>query len=138
MKANVFDIAALLLAASAVGLAGWKRHVVRDRRRILSAIGNALSSRAPLRIGVLAGAAYLALFLIPGGRGGRVHILFGRIVWNASPGEVGAGVLLALLVALSMALFVYGAFLPPGQRPGSRNGYGIAGSMLAALAAFCP
>ena len=138
MKTNVFDLTILLLAATAVGLAGWKRHVVRDRLLILSAIGNALSARAPFRVGVLAGVAYVSLFLILGGRGGRIHILFGRIVWNTSPGEIVVGILLAALVALSMTLFVYGACLPAEKRPGGGNSYGIAGSMLAALAAFCP
>lgn len=138
MKVNVFDITTVLLAAAAVGLAGWKRHVVRDRRLVFSAIRNALSARSAFWIGVLAGVAYLALFLIPGGRGGRVHILFGRIVWNATPGELAVGLSLAVLVALSMSLFVYAACLPGGKRPQSKNGYGIAGSMLAALAAFCP
>lgn len=138
MTMNIVDLAILLLAAAAVGLAGWNRHVIRDRRLILSAVRNALSARAPFRIGVLAGIAYLALFLIPGGRGGRVHILFGRIVWNTSPGEMAVGILLAVLVMLSMSLFVYAASLPGEKRPGSHNGYGLAGSMLAALAAFCP
>lgn len=138
MKVHFIDIAILSIAAVAVGLAGWKRHVLRDRRLILSAVRKALSAPAPLRIGILAGVAYMALFLIPGGRSGRVHILFGRIIWDTSPGEIAVGILLAALVAISMALFVYGACLPGRMRPGSGNGYGIAGSMLAALAAFCP
>ena len=138
MRAAYFDIAIILLAAAAIGVAGWKRHVVRDRSLIVSAIRNALSARWPFRIGSLAGIAYLTLFLIAGGKGGRVHILFGRVVWNTSPGEIAVGILLAALVTLSMALFVYGACLPGQKPPGSGNSYGIAGSMLAALAAFCP
>jgi hypothetical protein len=138
MVTSVFDEIALLLAAIVVVIAIKKWHIIRDRRSILAVVRNALKERKARWIGILAGVFYLAVFMIPGGKGGRIHILFGRLVWNASPGEALAGILLAILVMLSMALFVYGVRVMGAKQTGKKGGAGFFGSLLALLAAFCP
>jgi hypothetical protein len=138
MATWALDITALLMAAIAVGIAVWKWHVVRDRGPILSVIRNALQERKALWIGIAAAVFYLAVFMILGGRGGRIHFMFGRVIWNTSPGDVLAGILLALLVMLSMALFIYGIRVMGARMSGRQGSVGIFGSLLALLAAFCP
>ena len=138
MVTLLLDEAALVLAVIAVGIAVRKWHAVRDRRLILSVMRNALKERKALWIGILTAVFYLAVFMILGGQGGRVHLLFGRVIWNTSPGDVLVGILLALLVMLSMALFIYGVQVMGARRSGRQGGMGIIGSVLALLAAFCP
>jgi len=138
MVTMVFDEIVLLVAAIAVAAAVKKWHVIRDGRLVLTVIGNALKERKALWTGIVTAVLYLAVFLILGGRGGRVHILFGRVVWNTSPGDMLAGILLAALVMLSMTLFVYGVHVMGAGRSGTQGGIGIIGSLLALLAAFCP
>ena len=134
----MYDEIALLLAVIAVSVAMWKWHIIRDRRLILSVIQNALKERKAFWIGVLVAVFYLAIFMILGGKGGRIHILFGRLIWNTSPGDMLTGILLGILVMLSMALFVYGVGVMGAKRSGKRGGIGFIGSLLALLAAFCP
>ena len=74
----------------------WKWHIIRDRRFILSVIQNALKERKAFWIGILTAVFYLAVFMILGGRGGRIHILFGRLIWNTSPGDMLTGILLGV------------------------------------------
>ncbi|MBN2241749.1 MAG: hypothetical protein JW793_03590 [Acidobacteria bacterium] len=138
MMALLFDETALLLAVIAVSVAARKWHVVRDRGRIFSVMRTALKDRKALWAGILTAVLYLAVFMILGGQGGRIHILFGRVIWNTSPGDMLAGILLALLVMLSMALVVYGAGVMGAKKTGRQGGMGLAGSLLALLAAFCP
>ena len=133
----MYDKIALLLAVIAVCTALWKWRIIRDRRLILSVIQNALKERKALWIGILTAVFYLAVFVILGGRGGRIHLLFGRLIWNTSPGDMLTGILLALLVMLSMALFVYGVHVMGAKRSGKKGGIGFIGSLLALLAAFC-
>ena len=128
----------ILLAVAIVGIAIRKWHVFRDRQQILSVIQNALKERKALWIGILTAVFYLAVFMILGGQGGRVHLLFGRVIWNTSPGDVLAGILLAILVMISMALFVFGVPLMGAKQSGKKSGMGFFGSLLALLAAFCP
>jgi protein-S-isoprenylcysteine O-methyltransferase Ste14 len=134
----LLDEAALVLAVIAVGIAVRKWHAVRDRRLLLSVMRNALKERKALWVGILTAVFYLAIFMILGGQGGRVHLLFGRVIWNTSPGDMLAGILLALLVMLSMALFIYGVQVMGARWSGRQGGMGIIGSVLALLAAFCP
>jgi hypothetical protein len=138
MGVNALDLTMLLLAGILIVISAWKWHIVRDRSPILAVIRNAFSARASLWVGILAGIAYMAVFMILGGRGGRVHVLFGRVIWNTTVGEVLVGVLMSVLVTLSMSLFVFGAGVLGAQRSGRKGGIGIAGSLLAMLAAFCP
>lgn len=138
MVTFVFDEIALLLAVIAVGIAIRKWHIVRDRLLILSVLRNALKKRKALWVGMLTGFIYLAVFLIPGGKGGRIHILFGRLIWNTSPGEVLIGILLALLVMLSMSMFIFGIGVMGAKQSGKKGSIGFFGSLLALLAAFCP
>jgi hypothetical protein len=138
MVTMMTDKIALLLAVIAVSVAIWKWHIIRDRRLILSVIQNALKERKAFWIGVLAAVFYLGVFMILGGKGGRIHILFGRLIWNTSPGDMLTGILLGILVMLSMALFVYGVGVMGAKRSGKRGGIGFIGSLLALLAAFCP
>jgi protein-S-isoprenylcysteine O-methyltransferase Ste14 len=134
----LLDEAALVLAVIAVGIAVRKWHAVRDRRLLLSVMLNALKERKALWVGILTAVFYLAIFMILGGQGGRVHLLFGRVIWNTSPRDMLAGILLALLVMLSMALFIYGVQVMGARWSGRQGGMGIIGSVLALLAAFCP
>ncbi|MBN2320061.1 MAG: hypothetical protein JXR49_13325 [Acidobacteria bacterium] len=138
MVTLLFDEIALLLAVFAVAVAVKKWHVVRDRRQILLVIQLALKERKALWVGIVTAVLYLAVFMILGGQGGRVHILFGRVIWNTSPGDLLPGILLALLVMLSMALTIYGIRVMGAKKSGRQGGMGIIGSLLALMAAFCP
>ena len=128
----------ILLAVVVVGIAIKKWHIIRDRQQILSVIKNALKERKALLSGILIALFYLAVFMILGGKGGRVHVLFGRLIWNTAPGEVLTGLLLAILVMISMALFVFGVRLMGARQSGKQSGIGFFGSLLALLVAFCP
>jgi len=128
----------LLLAVTVIAFAAAKWHILKDRRLILSTIGNALKERKSLRAGAVLGLSYLALFMILGGKGGRIHMLFGRLVWNTTLPEVLTGVALAALVTVSTALFVYGAHLNGLARSGEKGALGLLGSLMAVLASFCP
>ena len=132
------DIIASVLAVAAIAFAARRWHIVQDHRLILSVIKSALTERKALGIGILAGIVYLAVFLILGGRGGRIHFMFGRLIWNTTPGEMLTGFFLAILVMISMALFVYGVRVMGGNQAGKKSGIGFFGSFLALLAAFCP
>jgi protein-S-isoprenylcysteine O-methyltransferase Ste14 len=128
----------ILLALIVVGIAIKKWNIIRDRRQILSVIQTALKERKALLSGILIAVFYLAVFMILGGKGGRIHVLFGRVIWNTTPGEVLTGLLLAMLVMISMALFVFGVRLMGAKQTGKKSGMGFFGSLLALLAAFCP
>jgi hypothetical protein len=128
----------ILPAVVSVGLAVWKWHIIRDRRLILSTIGAAVKERKAFWIGTLAGVIYMAVFMILGGKGGRIHVLFGRLVLNATAGEILAGLLLGFLVMISMTLFVYGIQVMGPARPGKEGGIRLFAAFLAVLAAFCP
>jgi hypothetical protein len=128
----------LLLAAIVVAIAIKKWHIIRDRQQILSVIKNALKERKALLSGILMAVFYLAVFMILGGKGGRIHVLFGRLVWNTEPGEVLTGLLLAMLVMVSISLFVFGVRLMGAKQSGKKSGAGFFGSLLALLVAFCP
>ncbi len=128
----------ILLAAALLLTAVKKWHIIRERRKIFAVIANALKQRKALLTGILAGIFYLAVFMILGGKGGRIHILFGRVIWNTTAGEILTGILLAILVMISMALFVFGIGLMGAKQSGKKSGMGFFGSMLALLAAFCP
>ena len=138
MVTLLFDEIALAVAVIAVAVAVRKWHVVRDRRQIFSVIQTALTERKALWIGILAAVFYLAVFMILGGQGGRIHVMFGRVIWNTSPGDLLPGILLALLVMLSMSLVIYGAGVMGAKKTGRQGGMGLIGSLLALLAAFCP
>jgi hypothetical protein len=138
METSMFDGIVLALAVIAVGIAVRKWHAFRDRRMILSALRNAMKDRKGLWSGIAAGLLYLAVYMIWGGMGGRIHYLFGRWIWNTTLREVLAGIFLALLVMLSMSLFVYSVQVMGARQSGKKSGIGFFGSMLALLAAFCP
>jgi hypothetical protein len=121
-----------------VVLAFRKWHILQDRRLITSSIGTALKDRRSAWIGIILGVLYLAVFAIFGGRGGRIHILFGRLIWNATPGEMLAGLVLAVLVAVSISLFIYGVRGKGLAVSMTKGGVGLAGTCLAVLAGFCP
>jgi len=138
MVSTAIDEIAIILAVIAIALAIKKWHVIQDRHLIFVVIQNALSERKALWSGILLGVFYLIVFMILGGKGGRIHVLFGRLIWNTTPGEVLAGFLLAVLVMTSMTLFVYGVHVMGGINTGKKSGMGFFGSLLALLAAFCP
>jgi hypothetical protein len=60
------------------------------------------------------------------------------VIWNTTAGEILTGILLAILVMISIALFVFGIGLMGAKKSGKKSGMGFFGSMLALLAAFCP
>ena len=128
----------VFLAAVVVAIAIKKWHIIRDRQQILSVIKNALKERKALLSGILMAVFYLAVFMILGGKGGRIHVLFGRLIWNTTPGEVLTGLLLAMLVMVSISLFVFGVRLMGAKQSGKKSGVGFFGSLLALLVAFCP
>jgi hypothetical protein len=128
----------IILAVIAIALAVWKWQVVQDRHMFYGVMTGALKDRKSLWSGILIGVFYLAVFMILGGKGGRIHVLFGRVIWNTTPGEIFTGFLLAILVMISMTLFVYGVQVMGGIQTGRKSGMGFFGSLLALLAAFCP
>jgi len=128
----------ILLAVIVVGIAIKKWHIIRDRQQIFSVVKNALKERKALLSGILIALFYLAVYMILGGKGGRVHVLFGRLIWNTTPVEVLTGLLLAMLVMISIALFVFGVRLMGARQSGKQGGIGFFGSLLALLVAFCP
>ena len=138
MMKLVADGASVLFAVIVVGFAVRKWHVIRNRQSMLSAIRIALKERKAFWTGMLAGVFYLALFMILGGKGGRIHILFGRLIFNTTAAEVVPGLFLAFLVMISVGLFVYRMQLKAFKKPGKEGGIGIFGAFLAVLAAFCP
>jgi len=138
MTTLAIDEISILLAMIAIGLAVRKWHILRDRHLILSVAKNALKERKARRIGALIGIFYLAVFMTLGGKGGRVHFMFGRLILNTSPGEMLAGLALAILMMMSMTLFVYGVRVLGLTQSGKKGGMGFVGALSALLAAFCP
>jgi len=138
MMTLVVEGISLLLAVIIVGLAAKKWHIIRDRHLILSLMKLPLNDRRAFWIGTLLGIFYLAVFMILGGKGGRIHILFGRLIINATLWEMVVGLALALLVMISMVLFVYGVQVMGLRRSGKKGGVGFFGALLALLASFCP
>ena len=138
MTASVTSGIIMCLAGVAIGLAVWRWSVLNDRVALLSVIKTAMSDRKALWAGIFFAAFYLAVFMILGGQGGRIHILFGRIILNATPGELIAALALAFLVMVSMALFVYGVRLRGSVHLRRQGAIGLSGTLLALLAAFCP
>jgi hypothetical protein len=134
----IVDGVSALLAVIVVGLAVRKWHIIRNRHLILSTIRTALNERIAFRIGTLAGVFYMTVFMILGGKGGRIHVLFGRLIFNSSAGEILEGILLAFLVMISMSLFVYGMQATGIKRSGKESGIGLFGAFMSVLAAFCP
>jgi hypothetical protein len=128
----------ILLAVVVVGIAIKKWHIIRDHHQILSVIKNALKEWKALLSGILIALFYLAVFMILGGKGGRIHVLFGRLIWNTTPVEALTGLLLSILVMISMALFVFGVRLMGARQSGKQGRIGFFGSLLALLVAFCP
>ena len=138
MMTIMANVISLLLAVVVLGVAIRKWHIIRDRQQIISVIKNALKERRSLISGVLISLFYLTVFMIPGGKGGRVHVLFGRVIWNTTPTDMLTGLLLAMLVFISMALFVFGVGVMGAKQSGRKSGMGFFGSLFAFLAAFCP
>jgi hypothetical protein len=126
------------LAASLTGLAVWKWRLLQDRHTIISVIGRALKDRKALLAGIAFAVLYLALFMILGGKGGRIHLLFGRWIFNTTPGDLLAGLALAILLMISMALFFYGLRVTNSRQSGKKAGMSFWGVLLALAAAFCP
>lgn len=128
----------LMLSALVVGIAVYKWHIIRDRKQILSIIGSALKNKKAIISGVIVAALYLAVFMFIGGKGGRVHLLFGQVIFNTTPLDIAKGLILSILVMISIALFVFGIGVLGAQQSGKKNGMGFFGSLLALIAAFCP
>jgi hypothetical protein len=128
----------IILAVIAIALAIMKWQVIQDRQMICTVMMGALKDCKSLWSGILIGVFYLTVFMILGGKGGRIHVMFGRVIWNTTPGEIFTGFLLAILVMMSMTLFVYGVQVMGGIQTGRKSGMGFFGSLLALLAAFCP
>ena len=138
METLAVKIICLLLSLIVVWIAVRKWHIIRDRQQILSVLKNALTDKKAVISGFSMALLYLTVFMILGGKGGRVHILFGRVIWNTSPLDMSKGLLLAILVMISMALFVFGVNVMGAKQSGKKSGMGFFGSLLALLAAFCP
>jgi hypothetical protein len=138
MTASVINGTAMCLAGVAIGVAVLKWRVLNERDALLATIRTALSDRRAFRAGILFAAFYLAVFMILGGKGGRIHILFGRWILNATAGELIAALALSVLVMVSMALFVYGVRLMGSVHFRKKGAIGLSGTLLALLAAFCP
>lgn len=128
----------VLSAMILVGLSIWKWRIYQDRHSILSAIKLALKDRNAFWMGALLAALYLTLFMILGGKGGRIHILFGQWIFNTTPEEMFAGLTLAFLLMISTSLFVYGVRVMGSIKSAKKGGMGFGGAFLALLAAFCP
>jgi hypothetical protein len=132
------DGISILFAVIIVCFAARRWHVIQDRHLIFTSLKLALGQRKSFWAGVMFGVFYLAIFMILGGKGGRVHVLFGRLIWNGGAWEVTAGLGLAILVMMSMTLFVYGVQVMGFRQSGRQCGAGFFGALLALLASFCP
>ena len=126
----------LSLVLIVFALSRWR--IVEDRQLIFSTIRIALNDRRSRWAGIFLGILYFTVYMLLGGKGGRIHILFGRLILNAAPWEILTGFVLAVLVAVSMALSVYGMRVKGSARPGMKGSVGFAGTFLALLACFCP
>ena len=138
MEPMMVNILSLLLSAVVVAVAIKKWHIIRDRRQVFSVLRNAMKEKKALISGIIIAILYLAVFIVMGGKGGRVHVLFGRVIWNTTPLDLLKGFLLAILVMISMVLFVFGVRVMGAKQSGKESGMGFFGSLLALLAAFCP
>ena len=138
MATPLIDAISVALAVIVVCLAVRRWHIIRDRHLVISVIILALKERKALWIGGFLGALYLAVFMILGGKGGRIHVLFGRLIFNATPWEMLSGLALAILAMISMTLFVYGVRVMGFRQSGKGWGIGFLGTLLALLASFCP
>lgn len=138
MVTLMVKVVSLLISGVIVGIAVKKWHIITDRQQILSVTLNALKDRKTLWSGILIAVFYLAIFMILGGRGGRIHVLFGRVIWNTTPLDMLTGFLLAMLVMISMTLFVFGVRIMGAKQSGKKSGMGFFGSFMALLAALCP
>jgi hypothetical protein len=98
----------------------------------------ALNERRAFWIGTLSGIFYFAVFMILGGKGGRIHVLFGRLIFNTTLWEMITGLALAILVMITMTLFVYGVRVMGLRQSGKKGGVGFSGALMALLASFCP
>jgi hypothetical protein len=128
----------LLLSAVVVGIAIRKWHIIRDRQQIISIIKTAMKQKNALITGIIIAFLYMAVFMTLGGKGGRVHVLFGQVIWNTTPVDMLTGLILAILVMVSMTLFVFGVGVLGAKQSGKKSGMGFFGSFLALIAAFCP
>jgi hypothetical protein len=137
MNTTLLTVGLSLFAAGVISLAGLRLNVFRDRRVFWTILGNALGEKVPVLVGLGAMLVYLAVFLIFGGEAGRVHLLYGRWIFTITSADILVAILVTPLVGLSMGLFVYSARHLGLVRTG-QGGVGLAGTLLAVVASFCP
>ena len=128
----------VFLVSSALILAlVYKLKIVQDWRKIQATIRGALADRLGLLGGILAALIYAFVFLVFGGQGGRLHYFYGRWIFNMTVADGLLGITATILVAVGMAIFIFSLRLM-GLRRAGKGGLGIAGTLLAVVAAFCP
>lgn len=135
---QVFLVAAVATAACLlVVLAAWKLGAWRNRSNLAVAVRAALSYKAALGWGVTASLAYLVVFFAWGGRNGRIHLFYGHWILNFSPLDVVVAAVTALLMGLTVTLLLQ-TVKQVGMFKNSGSGVGVAGTLLAVAASFCP
>jgi hypothetical protein len=125
------------VACLLVVLVGWKLDAWRNRSSLAAAVTAALGYRAALIAGIVAALAYLVVFFVWGGKNGRVHLFYGHWILNFNTVDVVVAAVTALLMGLTVTLLVQ-TVKQVGMFKNAGGGVGVAGTLLAVAASFCP
>jgi hypothetical protein len=126
-----------LLSTVALLLLANKLRLFRDREVVGSILHLAITDRESVRLGIVAAAMYVAVFMIFGGQGGRIHVFWGRWILTMTAGDAVLGVFIAFLIGLAVVLISY-SIKAMGLPKAGKGGIGVLGTALAMLASFCP
>jgi hypothetical protein len=137
MNSQILIILFAVLSAVALLMLASRLKIFREPEMATSILKMALYDRESATIGVGFALFYALIFLIFGGRGGRIHILYGRWIFNMTIADAILGCVVMLLVALAMMLFAYNIKIM-GLPKADKGGLGLLGAALALLASFCP
>lgn len=137
MDSTLSMVFLILLSAVGIFLFARKLKIFQNKARSLSILRMALRDRFCAIFGISFAVFYGVVFLVFGGEGGRIHILFGRLIFNMTLGDGILGAIVMILVSLAMTLFAFNIKIM-GLPKGSKSGLGVFGAGLALLASFCP
>lgn len=137
MNAEILVAAASLLGCLAVAVVAWKLDVWRRRSELFAAVRMSLADRPAALTGLLAAFVYLVIFSVWGGRGGRVHYFYEEWILTFTPVDVVVAIVTSVLMGLTMALLVT-TVKQVGMFKARESGVGVAGTLLAVAASFCP
>jgi len=137
VSAESLIVVVTLAACLAVAAVAWKLDAWRRRSELRAAIRMSLAYPLALRLGILAAIAYLVVFFVWGGRGGRIHYFYEEWILTFTALDVVVAVVTAALMGITVALLVQ-TVKAVGMFKGRESGVGVAGTLLAVAASFCP